>query len=67
MGTTNGREDALTIGTGEGFWTIGPGTPHEFFLSGRFTATTNQPSAFLYHRWHGTLDLPKVKIPKERQ
>ncbi len=64
MGTTNGREDALTIGTLGGHWTIRPGTTNEYLLSGRFTATTNQPSAFLYHRWHGTLDLPKLKIPK---
>ena len=63
MGTENGRKDVLTIGTADGHWTIGPGTTKDLFLSGRFTATTNQPSAFLYHRWRGTLNLPKVKLP----
>jgi len=67
MGTHNGRDDALTIGTMPGVWTIAPGSLHEYFLSGHFTATTDRTNAFLYHQWHGTLDLPKTRIPKEWQ
>ncbi|MBI2925842.1 MAG: hypothetical protein HYY24_09085 [Verrucomicrobia bacterium] len=65
MGSQNGRHDALTIGTRGGHWIIRPDATNDFFLSAQFSPSTNQPSAFGYHRWRGTLNLPKVKIPRD--
>lgn len=46
-----------------GCWLMPPDATNDFYLSASFTPPTNHPSSLNYHVWHGTLVLPKVKIP----
>ena len=60
------KPDGLLILLGNGTWIIPANAAGEFSLSGTFTPSADHPSALKYHIWHGTLKLPKVKIPPSK-
>ena len=56
--------DGLLLMLGSGTWIIPTSATGEFYLSGTFTPPADHPSALKYDIWHGTLKLPKVKVPR---
>jgi hypothetical protein len=55
--------DSLELHIGWTCWVIRPNATNDFYLSATFTPSKDHPSSTPYHVWHGTLKLPKVKIP----
>ena len=57
---------SLELHIGWSCWVIRPKATKKLFLSGSFTPSTDRGSSTPYHDWHGTLNLPKVRIPFKR-
>jgi len=57
------KPGSLELHIGWSCWVIRPNATNEFFLSGSFTPSKDNPSPTQNHVWHGTLHLPKVRIP----
>jgi hypothetical protein len=62
------EDGSLGIALPSHYWVIPSRSTNEYFLSATFTVNppTNSFSPLVYHVWHGTLTLPKMKIPVRR-
>jgi len=57
------KPNGLEIITANKCWVIPPNATNDFYLTCSFTPSADHPSPLHYIVWHGTLNLPPVKIP----